>query len=195
MVAATSRRSRAKNVSKEAIDQARIALQELPEKARDNLSLRKAVEQLRDQIEAALSKGYSYDDVAAALTQQGIEIRATTLKQYIPSGGRRSSRKRSGDTAKTGRTRRKKETADQSSPLEELSVAPTTEAPAASESTEEATPAPSRKRGRTAAAKADTAVETPVEATNGKRPGRAKAVDGAKSSRRTATRGRKQASA
>lgn len=194
MVAATSRRSRAKNVSKEAIDQARVALQELPEKARDNLSLRKAVEQLRDQIEAALSKGYSYDDVAAALTQQGIEIRATTLKQYIPSGGRRSSRKRSGDTAKTGRTRRKKETADQSSALEELSAASTPE-PAASESTEEATPAPSRKRGRTAAAKADTAVETPVEATNGKRPSRAKAADGAKSSRRTASRGRKQASA
>lgn len=85
----TSKRSpNATLVTKSAIDEAAEALQDLPEKTKEKMSLREAVDVLRDQITAALDKGYSYDDIAAMLEKQGITIAPSSLKHYLARSNR-----------------------------------------------------------------------------------------------------------
>lgn len=98
------------NVTKQAIDQVSAVLKELPEKPKEKLLLREAVDQLRDQIKAALSKGYSYDEVAAMLTTQGIEISTATLKRYVPAGRNRSTKRKTADAETPKRRSRKANT-------------------------------------------------------------------------------------
>lgn len=132
------------NVNKQSVEQAGSYLQELPEKPKENLSLREAVGQLRDQIQAALAKGYSYDDLAKMLTEKGIEISATTLKSYVPAGKRQSSKdKAAAPKTRTRRTRKEEPTAE--APAEE---------PAAPVEEPAPEPKPTRRRTRTAAASA-----------------------------------------
>lgn len=89
-------------VTKSAIDHATSTLEDLPEKPKETWSLREAVAQLQVQISSALSKGYSYEEVARMLTEKGIEISASSLKSYL------SAAKRQKETApKTGRTGRR----------------------------------------------------------------------------------------
>lgn len=90
MAATTRKRPKSLSVSKSAVDQAGSFLQELPEKAKENWSLREAVDQLQVQIKAALAKGYNYDEVADLLEGKGIEISASTLKRYVSIGSSRS---------------------------------------------------------------------------------------------------------
>lgn len=85
----TSRRSpNATLVTKMAIDQASEALQSLPEKTKEKLSLREAVDVLRDHITAALDKGYSYEDIAVMLAKQGVSIAPSSLKHYLARSNR-----------------------------------------------------------------------------------------------------------
>lgn len=88
MTSTPRKRTRATIVSPEAVEQATILLEELPEKPRENLSLREAVKQMQDSLKAALAKGYSYEELAQMLAKQGIQISAFTLKNYVPSGKR-----------------------------------------------------------------------------------------------------------
>ncbi len=150
MTAATRGRSKAVNVNKQSVEQAGSYLQELPEKPKENLSLREAVGQLRDQIQAALAKGYSYDDLAKMLTEKGIEISATTLKSYVPAGRRQSNKDKT--AAPKTRTRRTRKTDDAEIDTSEATEAETETA--APEETEEAERKPIRRRTRTAAASA-----------------------------------------
>ncbi|WP_088893679.1 hypothetical protein [Leptolyngbya ohadii] len=144
MTAATRGRSKAVNVNKQSVEQAGSYLQDLPEKPKENLSLREAVGQLRDQIQAALAKGYSYDDLAKMLTEKGIEISATTLKSYVPAGKRQSSKdKAAAPKTRTRRTRKTEESAAE---------APVAEPAPVEEPAPEAKP--TRRRTRTAAASA-----------------------------------------
>jgi hypothetical protein len=108
MAVATRKRSKTSTLSRQVIDQADDFLQSLPEKPRQNWSLREAVEHLRDQISEALAKGYSYEDVAEMLSGQGIEISPSTLKKYISIGRSQPMRKRStaGTKSKGTRSRR-----------------------------------------------------------------------------------------
>lgn len=92
MVAVANKRPKAIIVTKNAVDQASAFFQKLPDKPKQNFSLREAVDQLREQIQSTLAKGYSYDDVAAMLKRQGIDISASTLKNYVPSGKRQTSK-------------------------------------------------------------------------------------------------------
>lgn len=85
----TSRRSpNATLVTKMAIDEASEALQGLPEKTKEKLSLREAVDVLRDHITAALDKGYSYEDIAVMLAKQGVSIAPSSLKHYLARSNR-----------------------------------------------------------------------------------------------------------
>lgn len=158
MTAATRGRSKAVNVNKQSVEQAGSYLQELPEKPKENLSLREAVGQLRDQIQAALAKGYSYDDLAKMLTEKGIEISATTLKSYVPAGKRQSNKdKAAAPQKRTRRSRKTEEDTETATP--ELTEAEPIVADAPEEAEdEEAEEAPeqkpTRRRTRTAAASA-----------------------------------------
>lgn len=113
MAVAASKRPRAATVQKEAVDQVGTFLQDLPEKPKETFSLREAVSRLRDQIQAALAKGYSYDDLAAMLTKQGVEISASTLKNYVPSGKRQAAKEQAAPTKPRGRRGRKPQSEEQ----------------------------------------------------------------------------------
>lgn len=103
MVRANKRLPSSVSVSKSALDGATSTLQGLPEKPRENWSLREAVSLLQESISASLSKGYSYEEVAKMLTENGVEISASSLKSYLsaakrqkgissPSRGRKAGR-------------------------------------------------------------------------------------------------------
>lgn len=102
MISTTRRSPNATLVTKDAIDQASEALQELPEKTKEKLSLREAVDVLRDHITAALDKGYSYDDIAVMLAKQGVTIAPSSLKHYLARSNRQLK------TTKGGQTRRRR---------------------------------------------------------------------------------------
>lgn len=88
MVRANKRLPSSVSVSKSAIDSATSTLQGLPEKPKENWSLREAVSVLQESISAALSKGYSYEEVASMLTTKGVDISASSLKSYLSAAKR-----------------------------------------------------------------------------------------------------------
>jgi hypothetical protein len=186
MAVATRKRTKASNVKQESIGGAISLLEELPEKPKEDLSLRQAVEQMRDSIKAALAKGYSYADIADMLTDKGIRISALTLKNYVPAGKRQASKTK---------TRRPRKSANQesaeaqgSSESAELEAATDESSEATTETTEQ-TPTPTKsRRGRRSAAKNQADSSTTVKSSRGRRSSTAK--EPAK-----ATRGRRKASA
>jgi len=131
----------AANVTQKSIEQATTALAELPEKPKTNYSLREAVKALQGTINTALERGYSHQEVAEMLGEQGIRISPASLKSYLAASTREAA-----DTPKQKRTPRKAK-ADQAAPqaVEEV-VAPPEPTP---EPQEESTPeaAPKKARG------------------------------------------------
>lgn len=83
-------------VKKGAIDKAKSVLSEVTPKEREVFELREAIAQLRQDIEGILAKGYSFDEVAELLTSSGVEVKGTSLKQYLTVFRRQDSRKRAG---------------------------------------------------------------------------------------------------
>jgi hypothetical protein len=88
MARANKRLPSSVSVSKSAIDSATSTLQGLPEKPKENWSLREAVSVLQESISAALSKGYSYEEVASMLSKKGVDISASSLKSYLSAAKR-----------------------------------------------------------------------------------------------------------
>lgn len=158
MATATRKRSRATVVNQEAIGQASAFLQDLPVKPKESLSLREAVEQMQEFLQAALEKGYSYQDLAAILEEQGIKISVLTLKNYIPSGKRQAG--------KTKARRSRKSVQDESAPVEAAVSSPAVSAE------DDSTIKPRRGRAK----KTETAPEV-VSTPEPARRGRKKAVD------------------
>ncbi|HIK17275.1 MAG TPA: hypothetical protein IGS53_18570 [Leptolyngbyaceae cyanobacterium M33_DOE_097] len=105
MAETTGKRTKASIVKKELVGQVAGFLGELPDKPKSELSLKEAVRELQDLIRGALGKGYTYQEVADMLSNQGIKISAFTLKSYVPAGKRQSTR------AKTRRTKKEAEAA------------------------------------------------------------------------------------
>lgn len=66
-----------------ALEQATTTLQELPEKPRETYSLREAIALLQEPISLALGRGYSYDEVRAILSENGIDIAPSSLRRYL----------------------------------------------------------------------------------------------------------------
>lgn len=104
MARANKRLPSSVSVSKSAIDSATSTLQGLPEKPKENWSLREAVSVLQESISAALSKGYSYEEVASMLTTKGVDISASSLKSYLSAAKRQkgitTTRRRGGRRSK-----------------------------------------------------------------------------------------------
>lgn len=149
MISTTRRSPNATLVTKSAIDQASDALQGLPEKTKEKLSLREAVDVLRDHITAALDKGYSYDDIAVMLAKQGVSIAPSSLKHYLARSNRQLKSKGAGT-----QTRRRRSAA-KATPSAETEVIQSPEETAPPQAVSEAAP----KRGRRSAAK-ESATET-----------------------------------
>jgi hypothetical protein len=97
-MAAANRRPKAILVKKESVDQANSFLGTLPEKTREEFSLREAVNRLQQPIRNALAKGYSYEEIAGILAEQGVTISSSTLKNYVPAGGRRGTQDKTSGT-------------------------------------------------------------------------------------------------
>ncbi|HEY9627294.1 MAG TPA: hypothetical protein V6C84_08325 [Coleofasciculaceae cyanobacterium] len=160
MATATLKRTRAGNVSKSALNQAGSLLQDLPEKPKDLFSLRDAVAQLQDVIKDALSKGYSYEDIAALLAEQTIVISPATLKRYVLTNSSRAAQKSAPTKTRAKRTAKVASSEVAQSELEEEdAIAPTEaqatrgrrkSAPAAPSEAADKPEAKSSRRGRTA---------------------------------------------
>ena len=72
-------------------------LDNLSEKKQKEMTLRQSVHFLRDKLQKALKKGYTYQDLSEILEQQEILISAATLKQYLTEGSKKvKSKKNSG---------------------------------------------------------------------------------------------------
>jgi hypothetical protein len=90
MPARTSKHPKSARVQPKIVSQARASLHGLPEEQEKSFSLREAIRQLRDPLEAALIRGYSYQELVNMLQQQGIAISVSTLKNYLTSAQRDS---------------------------------------------------------------------------------------------------------
>lgn len=198
MATRTNRRIKKVNVTKESIDQVNSILQDLPEKPKEKLSLREAVDHLQDQIKDALAKGYSYEDVAVMLTEQGIKISPSTLKRYVPAGKARAAKRK---TAATGmRTRRSRTKSEGGSATDSGNGASPEIAAVESTDAKKADEAPRATRGRgKAAAKSKTEPTAKTSATTKSTTGRTRggsaskeAAAKPKSTRTTTTRRRKK---
>lgn len=137
---ATSTRNRPKtaSVSKTAIDQVGSLLQDLSAKPKEEMSIREAIDHLREPIQGAMAKGYHYDDIIKILADSGITTTATTVKRYLSL----SNPRRNKSAAKPGRKAKVKP-----EPELELELEPVPE------------PAPAKK---TRGAKAPAEVEKPA---------------------------------
>lgn len=161
MATATSKRPKAASVKHASLEQTGAFLQALPEKPKEELSLKEAISQLQEPIRAALAKGYSYQELAAMLAEKGINISAFTLKNYVPSGKRRSSKEQA--TAKrTSRPGRKAKEQGSTladvpakSPRSTAGKAARSKASTASDSPSTSKPARGRKTTTAAKTKAD----------------------------------------
>jgi hypothetical protein len=98
------------SVSKSALENATSTLQGLPEKPKENWSLREAVSVLQESISAALGKGYSYEEVAKMLSERNVEISASSLKSYLSAAKRQK-----GTAASKGRKTGQRPTESQGS--------------------------------------------------------------------------------
>ncbi|MCP6760749.1 MAG: hypothetical protein NHB32_18840 [Fischerella sp. CENA71] len=70
-------------IALEKVEATLAQLEKLEQKAKEDLSLRESIYFLREQLQSALKKGYSYKDLSEILAQQEISISEATLKQYL----------------------------------------------------------------------------------------------------------------
>jgi len=133
MAEAVEKRSKSVAVKQASIGNTSAFLESLPEKPKEDLSLREAIDQLREPLRAALSRGYTYAELAEMLTEKGIKISAFTLKNYVPSGKRRANKEKEAAAAKAGTRRGRKTQAVESAGIElEAQPSKPTETPAKS---------------------------------------------------------------
>lgn len=86
-------------------------LEKLESKPVEELTLRESIFFLRDKLNGALKKGYSYDDLSEILAEQDILVSAATLKLYLaPKRKKSSSRKKSHESSPVSITKSDSET-------------------------------------------------------------------------------------
>jgi len=55
----------------------------IPPKPKQGMTLKEVIMKSRAMINLALKRGYTYEEIAAILTSEGISIKGATLKQYL----------------------------------------------------------------------------------------------------------------
>jgi hypothetical protein len=172
-MATQTKRTRATLVNQSTVEEVREFLQSLPENPKEDLSLKEVIDKLREPLQAALAKGYSYQDLAAQLEKQGIHISATTLKNYLPSG-RRSGKAQSSTT--TRKRVAKRVQSDTAEVAVEPSTSPTQSAP--------------QRRGRKPKAAAIATPQEAAESNSEKSPRRSGRAAQVQANSKPTTRGR-----
>lgn len=127
-------------VQKDSIDQAGSLLLQLPEKPKEAWSLREAINLLQDSISGALQRGYTYEEIAAMLSDKGVKISPSSLKSYLAA----SRKEKSGSSRGRKVTRGKRKASPATSPA--AIAEPVAPPPAPVEQPVETAPAP-KKRG------------------------------------------------
>jgi hypothetical protein len=77
-------------------------LEQLETKPKSELTLRESILFLKDKLNAALKKGYSYQDLSEILSEQEILISAATLKQYLTDMSKKKSSRRKKEKSTSG---------------------------------------------------------------------------------------------
>ena len=106
MISTRRRSPSSTTVSKTFIEKAALTLQDLPEKPKEELLLREAMEEMYDDITAALAKGYSLEEVVAILNDKGININIPSLKYYMSRIGRKRNTATASKVRKPRRTKK-----------------------------------------------------------------------------------------
>jgi hypothetical protein len=83
----------ARAIEHERIEAARSRLRALPEKPRTPkaFSIAEAIRQIKTEVRAALKRGYTFDEIAQALKEDGIDVGTPTLKSYVSRGNKKRS--------------------------------------------------------------------------------------------------------
>jgi hypothetical protein len=191
MTEVTQKRSKTAAVKQSSIGNTSAFLESLPEKPKEELSLKEAIDQLREPLRAALSRGYTYAELAEMLTEKGIKISAFTLKNYVPSGKRRANKEKEA-VAKVG-TRRGRKTQAVESAVAELDAQPAKPTETSAKKTESETSEKAPRTSKASAAKTKTDDESTV-----KQPASTKSRDASTkkpTAKSTSTQSRKKPSA
>jgi hypothetical protein len=70
-----------------------------PTKPKQGMTLREVINKSKAMINKALKRGYTYEEIAAILTEEGISIKGATLKQYLTESKSKRSKTTSTLTA------------------------------------------------------------------------------------------------
>jgi hypothetical protein len=106
MISTRHRSPSSTTVSKTFIEKVASTLQDLPEKPKEELLLREAMEEMYDDLAAALAKGYSLEEMVAILNDKGIDINIPSLKYYMSRIGRKRNTATAPKARKTRRTKK-----------------------------------------------------------------------------------------
>lgn len=82
-------------IKRTVIDKVAAQLEQLPVKPKEDFALREAIYEMRSEIAKVLKRGYSFDEVASFLSQNDIQIKGITLKQYLSEFRRKDSKRKS----------------------------------------------------------------------------------------------------
>jgi hypothetical protein len=74
---------KAKTIDLTDIAQIQDRLRTSPSRPETRVRYVKAIEMMASEIHAMRSKGYGWNDIAAVLTESGLEVSATTLRTYL----------------------------------------------------------------------------------------------------------------
>jgi len=70
-----------------------------PTKPKQRMTLREVIMKSKAMINKALKRGYTYEEIAAILTEEGISIKGATLKQYLTESKSKRSKTTPAPTA------------------------------------------------------------------------------------------------
>ncbi|MCU0524376.1 MAG: hypothetical protein MUF72_06080 [Elainella sp. Prado103] len=173
MATASRNRPKTVSVSKTALDHVGSLLQDLSAKPKEEMSLREAIDELREPIQGALAKGYSYEDIVEILGDRGIKTTAATVKRYISLGNPRKRKPRA-TAGKSGRRTRSVSAAVVEPSVQE----PVSAASSRSTASRTSPSTPTRGRSKSVAASVDAAPQTKVQTAkpNGKTKAQSSAV-------------------
>ncbi|MDZ4879178.1 MAG: hypothetical protein CLLPBCKN_008616 [Chroococcidiopsis cubana SAG 39.79] len=94
-----------------------------PPKPKQGMTLREVIMKSKATINKALKRGYTYEEIAAILTSEGISIKGATLKQYLTESKSKRSKTTPAPTAVESTTTTEKLTSQPESELANSSEA------------------------------------------------------------------------